>query len=272
MNDILAEVNRQKGMDLRQYRQDMLQRRVLDRMARIQTDDPEIYLKILQSNPLECQALINHIGVNVSSFFRDPIVFEIIEQSLLPPIMIQKRRSTHKEIRIWSIGCAAGEEAFSLAILIHRAVENEKNDWKSYIFATDIDTDALEAAAKGVYPRESFASTKLEILDKYFIREGNGYQVCPAIKTMVHFSREDCASSKILAPADSVFGSFDLVLCRNLLIYFSKECQKSVFEKLFNVLVPNGFLILGDSEILGSEIESRFKTIDSRNRIFQKTG
>jgi chemotaxis methyl-accepting protein methylase len=144
---------------------------------------------------------------------------------------------------------------------------------KPYIFATDIDTDALEKAKAGVYPRESFESTKLGILDRYFIARENApaYEVRSFIKDMVFFSIDDCTSSRHIAPANSVFGTFDMVLCRNVLVYFSPELQKIVLNKITKTITPGGYLILGECEYLTEEIEGEFLTLDSRNKIFQKT-
>ncbi len=269
-DEILTIIKQKKGIDLSRYRRHTVERRISNRMARLQAADPETYLELLKSDPHECDSLVNNIGINVSSFFRNPVVFEIIEQSVLPLIITRKRASNSREIRIWSIGCAAGEEAYSVAILVHQAFEKEQGSWKPYIFATDMDSDALEKAGTGIYQRQSLATTKLGILDKYFISKGSMYEVCPFIKDIVHFSLDDCTSFRTIAPAESVFGSFDMVLCRNVLIYFSKELQKNVFDKLYKAIGPRGYLILGDSESLSWEIESKFEATDGRNRIFQK--
>ncbi|NIM14931.1 MAG: protein-glutamate O-methyltransferase CheR [Candidatus Aminicenantes bacterium] len=271
---VLAVLKEKKGIDLTGYRRETIKKRVSERITRYHMVDPGKYLELIQTDIHECEALLSEILIHASWFFRDPIVFEIIEQSLLPSIIAEKSKRPLKsrEIRIWSVGCAAGEEPYSTAILVHQALERTNMNWKTYIFATDIDPGALERAKTGIYMRESFMSTKLGNLDRYFISKENSsmFEVRPFIKAMVFFSLEDCTSAKIMAPAESVFGTFDMVLCRNLLIYFSRELQKKVLSKLTKTILPGGYLILGESESLIGDVESEFLTVDSRNKIFQK--
>lgn len=275
INALLEVLKKIRGIDFSGYRQEVIKQRISARMTVLRMKDPRAYLTLITDNRHECDALINAITINASWFFRDPLVFEIIEQTLLPGIIIRKQELKSREIRIWSVGCAAGEEAFSTAILVHRVMERwpAAIDWKPYIFATDIDTDALEKAKTGVYSRESFESTKLGILDRYFIARENvpAYEVRSFIKDMVSFSIDDCTSPGHIAPANSVFGTFDLVLCRNVLVYFSPELQANVLNKMNKTITPGGYLILGDCESLTGEIEREFLTSDSRNKIFQKT-
>ena len=271
---LLEVLKKIRGIDFSGYRQEMIEQRISARMTLLRMKDPRAYLTLITDNRHECDALINAITINASWFFRDPLVFEIIEQTLLPGIIIRKQGLKCREIRIWSVGCAGGEEAFSTAILVHRVMERWPaiKDWKSYIFATDIDTNALEKAKTGVYPRESFESTKLGILDRYFIAHENGprYEVRSFIKDMVSFSIDDCTSSRYIAPANSVFGTFDMVLCRNVMVYFSPELQANVQKKINKTIIPGGYLILGDSEYLTEEMEREFLTPVPGNNIFQK--
>ncbi len=267
---VIREVRRRRKIDLSLYRQDMLERRIQNRMNRIQTPDPETYLRLLKGSSAECNALINNIGVNVSSFFRDPIVFEIVENSILPAVIARKRLTGSKEIRIWSVGCSSGEEPYSIAVLVHRALLKEINEWQTYIFGTDMDSEAVEQAESAIYPRDRFQTTKLGVLDKYFVPQGNMFQPVAEIREMVHFSIEDCATIDRIAPADSIYGNFDMVFCRNVMIYFLKELQLSLLNKFSRAIIAGGYLILGTSEALCVEVESDFRTIDAENRIFQK--
>ena len=268
-NDVLAELNRARGLDFSGYRQSMIQRRVRARMMRLRCDSPELYLQRLRSDPTECDHLIDTIAINVSEFFRDPIVWEILAQSILPEILERKSQEGVHEIRAWSAGCAAGEEAYSLAILLDQAIEGESARWRTLIFGTDIDQQTLEEAATGIYPRESVGNVKLDILDRYFSVEGDRFEVDPALRSQVCFSTADLTSSAGHAPSDSVFGTFDLVLCRNVLIYFSRELQARVSETLLRSLAPRGYLILGPSESLSPQIKSSLNVVDRRNRVYQ---
>jgi chemotaxis protein methyltransferase CheR len=194
-------------------------------------------------------------------------VFEIISQSLLPKLINKK----DCELRIWSAGCSAGEEAYSIAILIDQALKLRRDaEIHPMIFGTDIDENVLKKAKEGIYTRESLKNTKLGIIDKYFTGNKERYNLSNGIKSMVDFSINDLLSDKTVSPEASVFGSFDMILCRNVQIYFSSKHQKKVIQKLYQSLAKGGYLILGDSEMLPSDFKSKFKTIDPRNKIYQK--
>ncbi len=267
---IVSSVSRAKGIDIRFYKRDMLERRIMSRMNKLEIATLEEYSLYLNENPDECGKLIDEIGINYSVFFRDLIVFNIIEQTILPDIIETKRQSQCKDIRTWSVGCSQGEEAYSLAILIHRFLEKFKEPWTPFIFGTDIDSDALDKASEGIYPRERFESTPLGILDQYFIFKNENFVIKPFIRNMVHFSIKDCTTSDIFAPSDSIFASFDLVLCRNVLIYFNPVIQEKVMRNLCNTIIPGGFLILGDTEILFESFLCTFRIFDKRNNIYRK--
>jgi len=240
-------------------------------MAILGIEEASEYLKYLRADPSEYERLIDALTIKVSSFFRNPIVFEIIAQRILPQIIKRNKHDEVCEIRVWSAGCADGEEAYSIAILICEAVLMETARCHPYIFATDISRDALNVAEKGIYRRKSLGTTKLDIFDRYFTDRGDTYEVLPFVRKTVRFSRDDLSSKNRIAPADSVFGDFDLVLCRNVLIYFSPELQKRVCDKLYKTLNKGGFLILGDSESPDPDTERNLITIDSRSRIYQKS-
>ncbi len=265
IDSILRAVLESIGTDLTGYRRPVLFRRISDRLARLGTDADE-YMSICRINPDECRDLVSAIAINVSSFFRNPVVFEVLAQSVLPRLAQEK-----DELRIWSAGCAAGEEVYSIAILIQEELKRSKNTrTQPMIFATDIDRDVLKNAGMASYPRESLKDAKLGVVDSYFKSMGSGFKLCAEVKKTVHFSVDDLLSQRAGAPAESVYGSFDLILCRNVLIYFSSKHQKQVLHRLYNSLAKGGYLVLGDSETICRDLKSRLKTIDARNNIYQK--
>lgn len=224
----------------------------------------------MRTDPGEADQLIAAITIKVSSFFRNPLVFELVAQEILPDIIERKGRRRNREIRIWSAGCATGEEAYSLSILIHQAMKGKLADWAILIFATDLDASAIETARAGVYARDRLESVKLGVLDKYFDAVGERFRVRPFLRRIVRFSQDDLTSPKLTSPSESIFGAFDLVFCRNVLVYFSPEVQAEVCRKLYKSLARGGYLVLGDSESLSKKMESKFQTLDSKNRIFRK--
>lgn len=269
---VLEELRRTRGLELSDYRRSTLERRLAARMANLRLNEPLEYLECLRSDPSECDRLIESILIKVSSFFRDPLVFDLLAQRVLPLIIEDHRRDHTRQVRVWSAGCATGEEAYSVAILLAQALEDEHDYWLPYICATDISPEALAAAQTGRYGRDRLETTHLEILGRFFRTTAEGYEVIPEIRRMVHFSRDDLISWRTRTPADSIFGSFDLVLCRNVLIYFSPDLQQRVLVKLYGALNSGGYLVLGLSESLLPAMASRLTAIDRLHRIFQKPG
>lgn len=270
LETILDKIKQLRGIDFSCYRRNTLIRRVSARLAKLGMEDYARYLELLENDPTECDKLIDTIAINVSSFFRNPIVCEILAQTILPQIIEKKRSSGSQNIRIWSAGCAGGEEAYSQAILIQEALKKDPSEWTVHVFATDIDKESLRRAAKADYPRQGLLNVKLGILDEYFDQTETGYMVKPEIRKMVRFSNEDLTSSTTFAPKESVFGEFDIIFCRNVLIYFNADLQHQVTNKLVRSLSSSGYLILGDSERLDNEVSTYFKVVDHRNRIYKK--
>ncbi len=271
LDEIISELKAVRGIDLSGYRRSTLRRRLAIRLARVCDGDPQAYIRLLRTDRSEADQLIAAVAIKVSSFFRNPLVFELTSENILPEIIERKRRSGSREIRIWSAGCATGEEAYSIAILLHQALKGKLTDWTVHIFATDMDDGALQAAKSGVYSRDRLENVKLGVLDKYFFARDDHYEVRPFLRKMVRFSLDDLTSQELAAPAESIFGGFDLVFCRNVLIYFSIPVQTRVINRLSQCLMQGGYLILGDSESIPAEMESKLQTIDRKNRIFHKT-
>ena len=162
LEPVLAELRRARGLDLSDYRRATLERRLAARLANLRLKDPREYLQRLRSDPAECDRLIETIVIKVSSFFRDPLVFELLAHRVLPLIMERNRRVHTRQIRVWTAGCATGEEAYSVAILLAQALEDEAFSWLPYICATDISAEALDAAKTGRYRRESWRRANWE--------------------------------------------------------------------------------------------------------------
>ncbi|MBF0147653.1 MAG: protein-glutamate O-methyltransferase CheR [Magnetococcales bacterium] len=267
---IINQVRTATRCDLGQYDPDLLRRRLAERIAEINRFGLRDYLDCLIENPEECQHLIKLMAVEVSAFFRNPIVFELIDQQVLPEIIDRKRRLGKKEVRVWSAGCCSGEEAYSIAMLIHDQVQGRTRGCACHIFATDIQPDTLEFARKGIYPGERLDTVKLGMFHRYFTEREGRYQVCDTIRGMVLFSHHDLTTPGNATPADSIFGTFDLILCRNVLIYFSPASQEMILRKFHDSLDEGGFLVLGEAEHIHQELESLFFPLDRHNRIYRK--
>lgn len=269
LDEVIHELSRTRGLDLSGYRRSMLERRLCTRLAKLAITDPAAYLVRLRNDPAEPSRLVEAVTVNVTAFFRNPAVWEILSHSVIRQIIERKQSSRNREIRVWSAGCATGEEPYSVAILLHEALQNELSNWKVHIFATDLSEDALRAATLGVYARDRMENSRLGILDRYFTLTDGVYEVRPFVRRMVWFSRDDLTSSRT-APAESIYGTFDLVLCRNVLIYFARPLQHQVLDKLSRATARNGYLVLGEAEVLDKDNPYGLHIIDRRNRIYQK--
>lgn len=270
LKQIIEDLKSQRGMDFCGYRQSTLQRRLAVRMSQVGILSFSAYRELLLSDPGEADRLIAVFGVNVSHFFRDPLVFEMLGQRLLPELIESKIAAGSREVRVWSAGCGSGEEAYSLAIMLHHALKSQQSSLQSYIFASDINGRALQQAADAGYLRDKFRETRLMLLDEYFESTADGFVVRQFIRDMVQFSCDDLTSRKLMSPAESIYGSFDLILCRNVLIYFAAELQERVFEKLYHCLADGGTLVLGQAEVLPKPLADKFQIIDAGCRIWRK--
>lgn len=266
MEELLEIIKQSTGSDLAGYRPSILLQQFSNLMDNIKMDAAQ-YLSLCRSDASECKNLVNAISIHVSSFFRNPIVFEILTQSVISRLIEKAPR----ELRVWSAGCATGDEVYSVAILIKELLKRFPSvALHPLLFATDIDQDVLTKAKRAFYARESLKSTKLGWVDAYFSTQGEGFQLCDEVRKMVYFSVNDLLAPHAGAPVESIYGSFDLILCRNVLIYFSARHQEEVLKKLYDALAIGGYLVLGDTETLVGELKSRFKIIDAKNKIYQK--
>ncbi len=237
-------------------------------MESLGIDDPRDYLHRLRTDPLEPARLVEDLLIRFSAFFRNPLVFETLAAQVLPRIIEDRRQS--RDLRIWSAGCGAGEEAYSMAILVYEALRREPADWSPLIFATDISVEGLRAAKTACYSRESLHQTKLKFIDRYFTGRAEGLELAAHIRDMVRFSNEDLLSMSRFAPADSVFGGFDLVLCRNVLMYYRPDCQCQVMGKILRALRPGGCLVLGDCEAAAARLPRGFRPLETGAGIFMR--
>jgi len=269
LDAVLDFLHRSKGMDLRGYRRSTLLRRLQIRINRLGLA-PQNYPELLRRDEEESAALLEAIAINVSNFFRDPMVFENLAQRVLPELIERKRRRRRLELRIWSAGCASGEEAYSLAILLHRALGQELADWSVHVFATDRSAAALRLAEKGIYPESRLEEVRFGMLKRYFEPGPGGYRLRDELRRLVCFSEDDLTAGGRFAPSESLFGGFDLILCRNVLIYFNPELQDHVFSRLLRSLGDGGYLVLGSSESPNARVEKSLRVQDSKNRIYQK--
>jgi len=262
MQKIFTLLRTQTGHDFSQYKPSTIHRRVERRMAVHQLKTIDAYIKHLQKKPAEVEVLLRELLIGVTSFFRDPEAFKQLEEQVIPKLFIGKPAGA--VIRIWSIGCSTGEEAYSIAILLQERMAMLKQSCNVQIFASDIDRQAIATARAGLYPASIEADLSPERLARYFTIEhdGSSYRIHKNIREMVIFSEQN-------AIKDPPFSRLNLISCRNILIYMGKELQKKLIPLFHSALSPDGFLFLGTSETIG-DFNDLFVTLDRKLKLYQR--
>ena len=250
------------GHDFSQYKHNTLARRVERRMAIQQIDRAEDYLRYLQKDPTEAEALFCDLLIGVTSFFRDPAAFEALETQAIAPLFADKPAGG--TVRAWVCGCSTGEEAYSLAILLQEHQERLGQAYKVQIFATDIDRQAIEKARAGHYPASIAADITPARLARFFVQDpdAGAYRIHKGIRDLLVFSEQDVLK-------DPPFSKLDLISCRNLMIYLNGALQKKLLPLFHYALNPEGVLFLGTSETVG-EFLTLFAPLDRKWKLYRK--
>ncbi len=246
--------------DFSLYKKNTICRRIERRMHVHQIDDIFDYVRYLQDSDRENSILFKELLIGVTNFFRDPWAFDLLKNKYLAKLLNNKPDDC--SIRIWVPGCSSGEEAYSVAIIIHELMENEGRHFNVQIFGTDIDEEAVNVARAGLYPEPISADVSPERLKKYFTKEESQYRVKKTIREMVVFAPQNIIK-------DPPFTKLDLLSCRNLLIYFGPELQKKLLPLFHYSLKQDGFLFLGSSESIGQST-SLFDLREQKSKIFQR--
>ena len=262
LQEVLTLVDQRIGHDFRSYKESTLRRRIWRRMSLRQTQQPMEYLQALRDNPAELDALARDLVISVTYFFRDPDVWKVVEEQVLPELIAARRPDM--PLRVWVPGCSTGEEPYSLAILLLEQIEAQAAHRKIQVFATDINEHALEKARAGVYPETIAADVSPERLRRFFIKEGANYRISKKVRECVVYATHNVVS-------DPAFSRLDLISCRNLLIYLDHEAQKRVMPVFHYALREGGFLVLGGAESVVN-LERQFQAVSPKWRIFRRIG
>ena len=264
LSEIIELLHSRTRQDFRFYKHGTLRRRIERRMvlAAIEPDRMDRYLDLVQRDDIERDLLAKDLLINVTSFFRDPEVFELLATKTIPDIV--RDHPADEPIRIWIAGCSTGQETYSLAMLFREQIDEAKRDLKLQVFASDLDADAVAIAREGFYPDSIQDEVSAARLSKFFTKEELGYRVLSDLRALVVFTIQDVLG-------DPPFSRMDMISCRNLLIYLSPEAQERVIGLFHFALRPGGLLLLGSAETVGN-LADRFKSVAKDERLYRRFG
>ena len=264
LDKLMATVLAHRGLDLTQYRRAYIERRLAARMRNLEIHTYREYTDRLQSMPEEYSALIDVLTINVTDFFRDTPVWDILRTRVVSDMLAEKLRGRSRTIRVWSAGCATGEEPYSVAMMLLDALGKDADKFLITILGTDLDPDALASAAKGVYDNEFLKHIPPSYQVRFVRSAGKkSFEVLPEVRRLVRFKHISLFDGPPMRVAD-------LVLCRNVFIYLDRTRQAKVLETFWTALARGGYMVLGRSEKLSRESARRFEPIEPKERIYRK--
>lgn len=259
---LLRQIAGDRGIDCSGYKSSYLKRRIAVRLRANQIKSYREYRQFLERNPEEYTKLMDALTINVTGFFRDVDVFDLFRELVLPDVIKNKEECNQRIIRIWSAGCATGEEPYSIAMILRDVLGKDLSGFIVSIYATDVDKRSLNLARRGEYEQAQVRDVPGEYLGKYFIQNGK-HKVVAEVKSLVKFKQAGLF-------ADLVIKESDVIFCRNVLIYFSSVEQQELLEKFYGALCRRGYLIIGKTETLSGRSRDRFTCLDPRRRIYKK--
>ncbi len=257
---LLEKLHIEHNSDFREYKEGSLLRRIRRRMAQVRIDRVDDYITFLDRHPGEHTALLNVILINVTRFFRDVEAWDVLRDRVLP-VLLEHATST-RSLRIWSAGCSSGEEPCSIAMLVADALGDDRDAYDVKIYGTDVDEDALATARTGLYRLEQIRDVPRDVAERYFYSDGQAFRIRRDLRKWCIFGRHDLTQ-------DAPLSHMDLLVCRNVLIYFDTELQGRLLPRFHYATRNDGFLFLGRSESLLSR-SRHFVPIDFKWRLFQR--
>ncbi len=257
---IVRLLREEYAIDFSHYKASTVVRRIERRLALNRSLDIDMYVEQLRGDARELSSLYEDLLIGVTRFFRDDDAFATIEQRVIPELL--DRVPPEEQIRVWIPGCATGQEAYSIAILLHEALAARRRPLNLKILATDVHKVSLEIASAGLYSEEQVAGISRDRLDRFFTLKPNGYQISQALRESIVFAPHNVIR-------DAPFTKLDLITCRNLLIYFQPHAQKTVLTLFHFALKPGGILFLGSSESPGGLLDE-FDTVDEHAKVYRK--
>jgi chemotaxis methyl-accepting protein methylase len=260
--ELTAKIAKERDFRCGSYKEKCLRRRIAVRMRARGVHSYADYARVLDGDAVEWDKLMDALTINVTKLFRNWETYSLLADNIVPGMW-----AAHNDlIKVWSAGCSSGEEPYSLATLFYRAGETSgrpATPQRVRVLGTDIDKRSLDAARAARFPEDAFADTPADYRERYFT-PGYPATVLPAIKALVTLERRD------LLLEEPPPGGHHLIVCRNVLIYFDRETQETLFQRFHDALLPGGLLVLGKVETLLGNIRNKFAAVEARERIYRK--
>lgn len=260
---LIAQIERERGVDLSQYRPSYVERRLGTRLRALSLPTYREYAAHLAEHPTEYARLLDALTVNVTDFFRDPPVWDIIRGEVIPSILARKAAAGHHAVRAWSAGCATGEEPYSLVMAFLAAKEPKPERLLLTVTATDLDPLAMKKAEHAEYDIAKIDHIPEAERARFVTADDRHFRVVPEVTQKVRFRKMDLFS-------DEPPLSIDLIMCRNVFIYFTREQQERIVGVFHRSLVRGGYLVLGRTEKMATEAGKGFEAVSGRERIYRK--
>ena len=258
---LLRYLKRARGIDLSGYKRPSLMRRIMRRMEAVKIQGVERYIDYLEVHPEEFAQLFNYLLINVTAFFRDQPAWDYLNETILPKLI--EAKAPDAEIRVWSAGCASGQEPYSIAMLLCERLGMNAFQKRVKVYASDLDQGALQEARQAIYTAKDVEAVPQPLIEKYFERTQNRYVVHADVRRAVIFGRHDLV-------ADAPISRLDLLICRNTLMYFNAEMQDHILARFHFALNETGYLLLGKAEMLLTHA-NLFTPVELKHRIFTKS-
>ncbi len=245
---LIALLRRVSGTDISAFHPDYIQNVLQRRAALVADRDVSTYFSILEREQSEAFTLLAQLSNTYTDFFRDPLTSAYLEQAALPSLIDRVCSERKRSLRIWSAGCSTGQEVWSLAILLEKLLADRSLDCGFHIFATDINTEALDFARSARYDRTALRALRLGQVDDFFTAAGTNYEILPRLRARVDFEVYDVLDPASSCPPACIYGDLDMVVCANVLYYYREEIRYSVLDKIHRSLSRDGLFITGESE------------------------
>ena len=270
LDQVVIELKKVLTIDILKYDDSFIKKIIHNRIVESGCKSVNDYGSFLEQNIEEQGVFKNSLHNNYSTFFRNPYTFSVLENVIFPKLIQNIQRAEGRELRIWSLACASGQEAYSLAILLEELGNSGSRKFNYRIFGTDKCELQLKKATKGAYSENALDNLTLKRVKYWFTNNNDTYTVKPSLKEHVHFSVFDLFNKQLNSPSESVFGNFDIIFCANLFFYYTKEYQEKILKKIKYNLAKGGYVVTGENE-RGILLKSNYKEVFPQTGIFKRS-